>query len=107
CIRPKQERPLPKVLSRAQLPQLIAAPDPESPLFARDVAILELLYASGLRATELCELKLRHANLEVGVVRVQGKGMKERLVPLGRAASEAIARYLTESRPQFDRHHSD
>src|SRR5439155_15675717 len=87
--RPKPERSLPKVLGRAQVDALIAAPDPKSALFARDVAILELLYASGLRATELCELKVRDVNLQVGIVRVMGKGHKERIVPVGRAANEA------------------
>jgi integrase/recombinase XerD len=105
--RPKPERDLPKILSRAQVNQLIATPDPKSPLFARDVAILELLYASGLRATELCELKLRDTNLQVGCVRVLGKGMKERIVPLGRAAAEAIGRYLAECRPNLDRSKSE
>jgi integrase/recombinase XerD len=97
--RPKPERSLPKVLSKAQVNQLIAAPDPKSSLFARDVAILELLYSSGLRASELCDLKIRDVNLQVGCVRVIGKGMKERIVPLGRAASEAIVRYLADCRP--------
>ena len=97
--RPKPERSLPKVLSRQQVMQLISAPDPTSPLFCRDVAILELLYASGLRATELCDLKVRDVNLAVGCVRVLGKGMKERMVPLGRAAAEAVGRYLGECRP--------
>ena len=101
--RPKPERSLPKVLSRAQVNQLIAAPNPKSPLFARDVAILELLYASGLRASELCDLKLRDVNLQVGCVRVLGKGMKERIVPLGRAAAEAVTRYLAECRPKLDK----
>lgn len=101
--RPKPERALPKVLSRAQVNQLIAAPDPKSKLFSRDIAILELLYASGLRASELCELKLRDVNLDVGCVRVLGKGSKERIVPLGRAAGDAIARYLREDRPKFER----
>lgn len=105
--RPKPERALPKVLSRAQVNQLIAAPDPKSSLFARDVAILELLYASGLRASELCVLKLRDVNFQVGCVRVLGKGMKERIVPLGRAATEAIQRYLKECRPHFDTNKSD
>jgi integrase/recombinase XerD len=105
--RPKPERALPKVLSRAQVNQLIAAPDPKSMLFARDVAILELLYASGLRASEICDLKLRDVNFQVGCVRVLGKGMKERIVPLGRAATEAIQRYLSDSRPQLDRTKSD
>ncbi|HEX8524433.1 MAG TPA: site-specific integrase, partial [Tepidisphaeraceae bacterium] len=96
--RPKPERSLPKVLGRGQVDQLIAAPDPKSFLFSRDVAILELLYASGLRASELCDLKVRDVNLQMGCVRVLGKGMKERIVPLGRAASEAIGRYLLECR---------
>lgn len=105
--RPKPERSLPKILSRAQVNQLIAAPNPKSILFARDVAILELLYASGLRATELCDLKLRDVNLQVGYVRVLGKGMKERIVPVGRAAAEAIARYLSDCRPKLDRANSE
>jgi integrase/recombinase XerD len=100
--RPKPERPLPKVLSRAQVSQLITGgPDPESSLFWRDVAILELLYASGLRASELCDLKVRDVNLQVGCVRVLGKGMKERIVPLGQAASEAVAKYLSDCRPNL------
>ena len=105
--RPKPERSLPKILSRAQVNQLIAAPDPKSPLFARDVAILELLYASGLRASELCDLKLRDPNLQVGCVRVLGKGMKERIVPLGQAAREAIERYLSDCRPKLERTPTD
>jgi integrase/recombinase XerD len=105
--RPKPERSLPKILSRAQVAQLIAAPNPMSMLFARDVAILELLYASGLRATELCELKTRDVNLQVGCVRVLGKGSKERIVPLGQAASEAIARYLGECRPKLEKKPSE
>lgn len=99
--RPKPEHTLPMVLSRAQVNQLIAAPDPESLLFSRDVAILELLYASGLRATELCELEVRDLNLQVGCVRVLGKGMKERIVPVGHAAIEALQRYITECRPRL------
>lgn len=99
--RPKPERPLPKVLSKAQVNQLIAAPDPKSTLFSRDVAILELLYASGLRASELCDARAQDVNLQVGCIRVMGKGSKERIVPLGRAAAEAIARYLAEARPKL------
>lgn len=101
--RPKPEATLPKILSRAQVNTLIATPDPKSPLFSRDVAILELLYASGLRASELCTLKVRDVNLQVRCVRVFGKGSKERIVPLGKAAAEAIERYITESRPKFNR----
>lgn len=105
--RPKPEASLPKILNRAQVNQLIAAPDPKSMLFARDVAILELLYASGLRASELCDLKVRDANLQVGCLRVLGKGMKERIVPMGRAAREAIERYLLECRPKLQRAHNE
>ena len=101
--RPKPEQSLPKILSRAQVMQLIGAPNPKSMLFARDVAILELLYASGLRASELCDLKTRDVNLQVGCVRVLGKGMKERIVPLGRAAAEAVHRYIGECRTKLDK----
>ena len=101
--RPKPEQSLPKILSRQQVNQLIAAPNPKSFLHARDVAILELLYASGLRATELCELSLGDLNLSVGVVRVLGKGHKERMVPVGGQAVAAIAVYLLECRPRLDR----
>jgi integrase/recombinase XerD len=99
--RPKPERSLPKVLGRGQVDQLISAVDPASSLFARDVAILELLYACGLRASELCALKVRDVNMHVGCVRVLGKGMKERIVPMGRAAIEAIERYLADVRPRL------
>jgi len=99
--RPKPERSLPKVLSRAQVNELIAAPDPKSPMHLRDVAILELLYASGLRASELCDLKVRDVNLQVSCVRVLGKGMKERIVPLGAAARIACEKYLADCRPRL------
>lgn len=105
--RPKPEQSLPKILSRTQVNQLIAAPNPKSVLFARDVAILELLYACGLRATELCELGLRDVNLQVGCVRVLGKGSKERMVPIGQAGVEAAQRYLNECRPKLDKRRSD
>lgn len=99
--RPKPERALPKILSRDLVNKLIAAPDPESPYFARDVAMLELLYAAGLRASELCALKLNDMSLDAGAIRVFGKGRKERIVPIGRAAIEAIKRYLNEGRPKL------
>jgi len=105
--RPKPESDLPKVLSRAQVNQLINTPDPKSSFFSRDVAILELLYASGLRATELCELKWRDVNFEVGALRVIGKGRKERVVPVGQAALEAMQRYIKEDRPKFERQPMD
>ncbi|MGA2231372.1 MAG: site-specific tyrosine recombinase [Tepidisphaeraceae bacterium] len=99
--RPKPAQPLPKVLSKEQVVRLISAPNPKSKLFWRDVAILELLYSSGLRASELCDLTIGQVNLDVGFVRVLGKGMKERIVPLGRAAAETIQNYLNECRPKL------
>jgi integrase/recombinase XerD len=96
--RPKPEQSLPKVLSKEQVLRLISAPDEKSRFYWRDVAILELLYASGLRASELCDLESRQVNLDVGCVRVFGKGSKERIVPLGRPAAAAISNYLLESR---------
>ncbi|HEY1685412.1 MAG TPA: tyrosine recombinase [Tepidisphaeraceae bacterium] len=100
--RPKPESSLPHVLSIAQVQCLISAPDPKDRLFFRDVAILELLYAAGLRASELCDLKIADVNLQLAVIRVFGKGSKERVVPLGRAAIEAIENYLRECRPKLD-----
>lgn len=105
--RPKPERSLPKVLSRAQVNQLISAPDPDSALFWRDVAVLEMLYAAGVRATELCDLKLSDMNLQVGCVRVLGKGSKERIVPIGQAAKEAVEHYLAECRRKLQRNNCD
>ena len=102
--RPKPEQSLPKILSRAQVNQLIAAPNPKSRLYFRDVAILELLYASGLRASELCSVKLRDLNRSVGVIRVLGKGAKERIVPVGQPATggdrPVSLRMPAETRPE-------
>ena len=105
--RPKREQPLPQFLSKTQVNQLIAAPNPKSRLASRDVAILELLYASGLRASELCDLKLSDVNLSVGCVRVLGKGMKERIVPMGQASRNAIQHYLAHCRAELDHGGSD
>jgi integrase/recombinase XerD len=105
--RPKPEKSLPHVLSKAQVNQLISAPDPESPFFFRDVAILELLYAAGLRASELCTLRLADLNLTAQCLRVFGKGNKERIVPVGQAACEALERYLCECRAKLDKRGDD
>ncbi len=101
---PKPERPLPHVLGHDQINRLISAPDPASPFFFRDVAILELLYAAGLRATELCDLTLTDLNLNLGCVRVLGKRSKQRVVPIGQAAMEAIENYLNNTRRGLDLH---
>ncbi len=96
---PRQWRRLPKLLNRADIERLLAAPDPASPEGQRDRAMLELLYASGLRVSELCELQLSDLNQEFGVVRVIGKGNKQRLVPIGRSALAAAGEYLRSGRP--------
>jgi integrase/recombinase XerD len=98
---PKRARGLPKTLSEADVEKLLAAPDVETPLGLRDRAMLEVLYATGLRVSELVGLSLAEANLSMGVVRVFGKGAKERLVPLGEEAMAWMARYLREARPQL------
>ena len=96
---PKLPPRLPKSLSEADVEALIAAPDTAVPLGLRDRAMLETLYAAGLRVSELVSLPLAQLNLDMQVVRVMGKGSKERLVPLGEVAAEWLARYLAEARP--------
>lgn len=96
---PKLARTLPKSLSETDVEGLLAAPQVEEPLGLRDKAMLELLYASGLRVSELVGLTMAQVNLRQGVVRVMGKGSKERLVPIGDMAAEWLQRYLREARP--------
>ena len=96
---PALPRGLPKTLTEADVESLIAAPDAEKPLGVRDRAMLEMLYASGLRVSELVTLKAPQVSRDMGVVRVMGKGSKERLVPLGEEALAWLARYLREARP--------
>lgn len=90
---------LPKVLSEAQVEALLAAPAVDASLGLRDRAMLETLYATGLRVSELVGLKLHEVNFEMGVIRVFGKGSKERLVPLGEESVDWLRRYLAEGRP--------
>jgi integrase/recombinase XerD len=96
---PKVGRALPKSLSEEEVESLLAAPDVENAQGMRDRAMLETLYASGLRVSELVGLKVAQANLDMGVIRVLGKGSKERLTPLGEEAVAWIARYQREARP--------
>ena len=96
---PHLGRPLPKSLSEADVEALLAAPDIGEPIGLRDRAMLEVLYACGLRVTELISLTLEQVNLRQGVLRVFGKGSKERLVPLGEEAMVWVARYVRDSRP--------
>ena len=96
---PRFGRPLPKSLTEEQVERLIATPDVETALGLRDRAMLETLYATGLRVSELVGLALSQVALAQGVVRVVGKGDKDRLVPLGEQALDWLHRYLHESRP--------
>ncbi|MBU3071606.1 site-specific tyrosine recombinase XerD [Aestuariicella sp. G3-2] len=98
---PKQGRPLPKSLTESDVESLLAAPDVEDPIGLRDRTMLEVLYACGLRVSELVGLKLGDVNLRQGVVRVMGKGSKERLVPMGDEAAQWLVRYVKEARPQL------
>lgn len=98
---PKIARGLPKSLSEANVDALIGAPDGNTALGMRDRAMLETLYASGLRVTELVTLKVSQLSIDMGVVRVMGKGSKERLVPLGESAIDAVEAYLRGARVEL------
>ncbi len=98
---PKLPRSLPKSLSEDEVEAILSAPDVETAQGMRDRAMLETLYASGLRVSELVGLKGVQVSLDMNVIRVLGKGSKERLTPLGEEASEWISRYQRESRPQL------
>lgn len=98
---PKIPRSLPKSLSEDEVEKLLNAPDAEQLLGLRDRAMLETLYATGLRVSELVALKVSEVSLDMGVVRVTGKGDKTRLVPLGEEALDWITRYLREARPMI------
>ena len=100
-LPPKLWRKLPRVLAEGEIDALLAAPDVSSPLGLRDRAMIELLYASGLRVSELVGLNLSQLRLDVGYVLVSGKGSKERLVPVGEAAEDWIGRYLADVRPRL------
>ena len=95
----KQALRVPKTMTEAQVEALLAAPDADAALGQRDRAMLELMYASGLRVSELVGLKTFHVGLNEGVLRVMGKGSKERLVPFGQVAREWLVLYLAEARP--------
>ena len=98
---PSRPSRLPKVMSEKQVEALLDAPDLDTPLGLRDRAMLETIYATGLRVSELVGLRLHEVSLADGVLRALGKGSKERLVPLGQLAIEWIQRYLNEARPDI------
>ena len=98
-IAPKPSRYLPTVLNEQETETLLNTPDVGTPKGLRDRAMLELLYACGLRVSELVSLKQGQINMKTGVLRLVGKGMKERLVPFGECATDWLERYLRDSRP--------
>ncbi len=98
---PKTWQRLPVVCNKQQVARLLAAPSPEEPYFLRDRAILELLYATGVRASELAGLKISDFNFDVGYVRCLGKGSKERVIPVGKSAIAATRDYLARLRPRL------
>jgi integrase/recombinase XerD len=102
----RQYRPLPDTLSEEQVERLITAPEIKHPIELRDRAMLETLYATGLRVSELTQLRRDQARLDMGVVRLMGKGGKERLVPMGEEAISWISRYLKEAYPVLLGQHS-
>ena len=98
---PRLGRGLPRALSEAQVEALMDSPDPVTSLGLRDRAMFELMYACGLRVSELVALELSRVNLKQGVVRVMGKGNKERLIPVGEEAADWLQKYFRHARPQL------
>lgn len=98
---PKQWKTIPKFLNLSQIDKILQAPDASEPIGIRDRAMLELLYATGLRVSELCRVAISDLNLELGVLRTTGKGNKQRVVPVGRSAVEVVRRYLETGRPRI------
>ena len=96
---PKTWQRLPIVCNKKQVLKLLEAPDPAEPFYLRDRAMLELLYATGVRASELAGLKTTDLNLDIGYLRCFGKGNKERVIPVGRVAIAATLEYLRDLRP--------
>ena len=101
--QPQTWQRLPTVLGEEQINRLLSAPDPDAMLYLRDVALMEMLYAGGLRASEIADLLVTGVRYDLGVVRVMGKGSKERVVPLGQPALRALRRYTEELREDLVR----
>jgi len=95
---PKLWQKLPVICSKQQVVNLLNAPDPKEPFYLRDKAMLELLYATGMRASELATVKVSDINLDIGYLRCIGKGSKERVIPVGKTAATVIKSYLAELR---------
>lgn len=104
--RPRMRRPLPGTLAIEEVERLLSAPDTDQPKGLRDRALLELCYSSGLRVSELCNLDIQALDLDNGFLRVWGKGSKERVVPVGETAMDAVREYVARGRPAFVRNHT-
>jgi integrase/recombinase XerD len=100
---PKAWQKLPVICSKRQVVGLLEAPSPDEPFYLRDKAMLELLYATGLRASELAGLRTSDVNLDIGYLRCVGKGGRERVIPVGKAAVAAVGEYLVNLRPRLAR----
>jgi len=98
---PKLWQRLPSVCSQKQVVDLLEAPSPDEPFYLRDKAVLELLYATGIRASEVAGLQISDLNLDIGYLRCLGKGNKERVVPVGKVAVTAVLKYLADLRPKL------
>ena len=97
--QPKGWHRLPKTISKERVQQLLAGPEGDTPLALRDRALLELAYATGMRAEELANVKTADINFSVGYLRCIGKGSRERIIPLGRRAAECVQHYIDKGRP--------
>ncbi len=104
---PKLSKNLPDVLDMSEVDTMLKGPNLRSPSGMRDKAALELMYATGMRVSELSELEQEGLNMEVGFVRCTGKGGKERIIPVGREAKDALIRYIEKARPKFTKQKGD